>query len=154
MIPVRGFEGKTVAVFGLATIVLGLTRTYVVAFLALLLLSAADSVSVFVRVSIIPLVTPNEVRGRVFAVENVFIGASNELGGFESGVAAALLGVPGAVVLGGVATLAVVGLWAWWFPDLRDVDHFADLGGTPTDRGTTIEAATAIEAERQDGNPL
>ena len=156
--PLRRHVGRTlfvaVAVFGVATIALGLTRTYVVAFAALLLLSAADAVSVFVRVSIIPLVTPNEVRGRVFAVENVFIGASNELGAFESGVAAALIGVPGAVVLGGVATLAVVGLWSWWFPALRDVDHFADLGGTPTDRGTTIEAATAIEAERQDGNPL
>ena len=156
--PLRRHVGRklfaAVAVFGLTTIVLGVTRTYAVAVVAILLLSAADAVSVFVRVSLVPLVTPNEVRGRVFAVENVFIGASNELGGFESGVAAALLGVPVAVALGGVATLVVVGLWSWWFPALRDVDHFADLGGTPADRGATLEAATAIEAERQDGNPL
>ncbi|MFM7067965.1 MAG: MFS transporter, partial [Actinomycetes bacterium] len=116
-----------VAVFGVATIALGLTTSYAVAVAAILVLSAADAVSVFVRVSIVPLVTPNEVRGRVFAVENVFIGASNELGSFESGVAGALFGVSGAVVLGGIATLVVVGLWCWWFPALRDVDHFGDL---------------------------
>ncbi len=156
--PLRRRVGRTlfvaVAVFGAATVVLGVTRTYAVALLAILVLSAADSVSVFIRVSIIPLVTPNEVRGRVFAVENVFIGASNELGGFESGLAAALIGVPGAVVLGGVATVVVVGLWSWWFPALRDVDHFDDLGGTPDPVGTTMEAATAIEADRQERNPL
>lgn len=120
-----------VAVFGAATLVLGTTRVYAVAFAALFVLSAADAVSVFVRVSIVPLVTPNEVRGRVFAVENVFIGASNELGAFESGVAGQLLGLSGAVVLGGVATLAVVGIWCVLFPALRQVDRFEDLSADP-----------------------
>ena len=77
--------------------------------LALVVLAAADSISVFIRATLVPLATPDHMRGRVSAVENVFIGASNELGAFESGVAAALLGVGPAVVLGGVATMAVVG---------------------------------------------
>ena len=80
----------------------------------------------FIRATIVPLATPDHMRGRVSAVENVFIGASNELGAFESGVAAALLGVGPAVVLGGVATMAVVVLWTRWFPELRHVDTFED----------------------------
>ena len=116
--PVRRHVGRTllvaVAVFGVATIVLGLTRSYVVAFVALLVLAGADAVSVFIRATIVPLATPDRMRGRVMAVENVFIGASNELGAFESGVAGALLGVGPAVTLGGVLTLGVVGVW--WMP--------------------------------------
>ena len=108
------------------TIVLGTTRSYAVAFVALMVLSGADSISVFIRATLVPLATPPSKRGRVLAVENVFIGASNELGAFESGVAAALLGVGPAVVLGGVATLAVVALWTRWFPELRHVDTFDD----------------------------
>lgn len=116
-----------VALFGLATLVLAVTRTYAVAFLALLILSAADAISVFIRGTLVPLVTPAVQRGRVLATENVFIGASNELGAFESGVAGQLLGVSGAVALGGVATLAIVVLWWVFFPALRDVDRFADV---------------------------
>jgi hypothetical protein len=108
------------------TVVLGVTGSYVVAFTALVVLAAADSVSVFVRATLVPLATPDQMRGRVSAVENVFIGASNELGAFESGVAAALIGVGPAVVLGGVATMAVAGLWMRWFPELRHVDTFED----------------------------
>ena len=115
-----------VAVFGALTVVLGVTNSYVVAFVALVVLAAADSISVFIRATLVPLATPDHMRGRVSAVENVFIGASNELGAFESGVAAALLGVGPAVVLGGVATMAVVGLWTRWFPELRHVDTFDD----------------------------
>ncbi|MCU1484069.1 MAG: hypothetical protein JWN67_815 [Actinomycetia bacterium] len=114
----------SVGVFGLATLALGATRSYVVAFVAMLVLSGADSVSVFVRATLVPLVTPRSRRGRVLAVENVFIGASNELGAFESGVAGQLLGPAGAVVLGGAATLAIAAGWGALFPELRDVDGF------------------------------
>ena len=113
-----------VAMFGLGTIALGLTRSYAVAFIALVLLSGADSVSVFVRSTLVPLATPEDMRGRVMAVEYTFVGASNELGAFESGVAGALLGVAGAVVFGGVGTLAVVAVWWMLFPELRAIDRF------------------------------
>jgi MFS family permease len=116
-----------VAAFGLGTIVLGLTKSYPVAFAALLILSAADAVSVWVRATLVPLATPAAMRGRVLAMENVFIGASNELGAFESGVAAALVGLVGAVVLGGAATIGIVFVWWLLFPTLRDVDRFADV---------------------------
>jgi MFS family permease len=126
--PVHRRVGSTlliaVAGFGVGTIVLGLTRSYVVAFIALMVLSGADSVSVFIRSTLVPLVTPPNRRGRVLAVEAVFIGASNELGAFESGVAGQLLGPAGAVVLGGAATLLVAVLWWRLFPKLRDVDTF------------------------------
>ncbi len=116
-----------VGVFGVGTIVLGVTRSYVVAFAALLVLSGADAVSVFIRSTVVPLSTPEEMRGRVLAVEYVFIGGSNELGAFESGVAGALLGVAGAVVLGGVGTLAVVAVWWLAFPELRSMDRFSQV---------------------------
>lgn len=126
--PIRRHVGPVmfaaVAAFGLFTIVLGLTHSFAVAFAAMFLLSAADSVSVFVRSTLVPLVTPSAARGRVMAVEGVFIGASNELGAFESGVAGQLLGTGGAVVLGGVATLAVVGGWIAMFPVLWRFDRF------------------------------
>jgi MFS family permease len=126
--PVHRLVGRwllaAVAVFGVATIVLGVTRTYAVAFVAMLVLAGADAISVFIRATLVPLVTPIEKRGRVLAVESVFIGASNELGAFESGVAGQILGAPGAVVLGGAATLAVALGWSRAFPALRDVDEF------------------------------
>ena len=103
---------------------LGVTRTYAIAFVAMLVLAGADSISVFVRATLVPLVTPASKRGRVLAVESVFIGASNELGAFESGVAGQILGPAGAVVLGGAATLAVALTWAGAFPALRTVDRF------------------------------
>ena len=113
-----------VAVFGVATIALGVTTSYVVAFLAIAVLSGADSISVFIRATLVPLVTPKDQAGRVLAVENVFIGASNELGAFESGVAGQLIGPSGAIVLGGAATLAIAGGWWFLFPGLRNVDRF------------------------------
>ena len=130
--PVQRHVGRVllvmVAVFGAGTVVLGLTDKYIVAFVALLVLSAADMVSVFIRGSLVPLVTPDEKRGRVMAVENVFIGASNELGAFESGIVGQAIGVPATVVGGGVATLAIVGIWWVAFPSLRNVDRFDELG--------------------------
>ena len=129
--PVRRRVGHklfvVVATFGVMTVVLGLTHNYVVAFVAILIMSAADMVSVFIRSSIVPLVTPDEKRGRVLAVENVFIGASNELGAFESGVASQAVGTAGAVVGGGIATVGIAGLWWVLFPALRRVDRFSDL---------------------------
>lgn len=116
-----------VAVFGLGTLVLAFTRSFAVAFVAIAVLSSADAISVFIRGTLVPLVTPAAMRGRVLATENVFIGASNELGAFESGVAGQLLGVVGGIALGGVATLVVVVLWWWRFPGLRDVDRFEDV---------------------------
>ena len=116
-----------VGVFGLGTIALGLTRSYAVAFIALLVLSGADSVSVFVRSTLVPLATPENMRGRVMAVEYTFVGASNELGAFESGVAGALLGVAGAVVFGGVGTLAVVAVWWFLFPEIGRISTFAQV---------------------------
>ncbi len=117
-----------VFVFGLSTVMLGLTHSYVIAFAALVVLAGADMVSVYVRSTIVPLVTPDEKRGRVMAVENVFIGASNELGAFESGIVAQALGTPATVIGGGVATIVIVGVWWIAFPSLRDVDRLEDLG--------------------------
>lgn len=128
--PVRHHVGRvllmSVAVFGVFTVALGATRSYVVAFVALAALSGADAISVFIRSTLVPLATPATMRGRVLAVENVFIGASNELGAFESGVAAQLLGTSPAVVLGGVATVVIAGGWWILFPALRDTDEFPE----------------------------
>ena len=132
--PLRRYVGRwllvAVAVFGVGTIVLGLTRNYWIAFFAVMVLHGADMVSVFVRGSIVPLVTPDDKRGRVSAVENVFIGATNELGAFESGVAAQAVGVPATVVGGGVLTLGIVGVWWFKFKEMRNVDRFEDLKPT------------------------
>jgi MFS family permease len=113
-----------VALFGVGTIVLGITTNYVVAWIALAVLSGADAVSVFIRGTLVPLVTPADKRGRVLAVEMVFIGASNELGAFESGVVGQLLGPAAAIVIGGAATVAVAVIWASRFPALRATDRF------------------------------
>jgi MFS family permease len=126
--PVTRRVGSTmlvaVAVFGAGTIALGVTTSYVIAFVSLAVVSGADAVSVFIRGTLLPLVTPADKRGRVLAVETVFIGASNELGAFESGVAAQLFGTSVAVVFGGAATLAIALMWTRLFPALRAVDRF------------------------------
>jgi MFS family permease len=126
--PVTRRVGSTmliaVAIFGLGTIVLGVTTSYVIAFVSLAVLSGADAVSVFIRGTLVPLVTPPDKRGRVLAVETVFIGASNELGAFESGVAGQLLGPAAAIVLGGAVTLGIALSWSKLFPALRAVDRF------------------------------
>ncbi|WP_181707417.1 MFS transporter [Chthonobacter rhizosphaerae] len=112
-----------VAGFGLSTIVFGLSGTAWVSIAALALMGATDMVSVYVRETMIQLATPDDVRGRVNAVNMVFVGASNELGEFRAGVSAALIGVVPAVVFGGVGTVAVAALWARWFPELRRVQR-------------------------------
>lgn len=141
--PIRRHVGLVlfgvVALFGAATIVLGMTQSYAVAVVALLVLSAADAVSVFIRATTVPLATPESMRGRVLAVENVFIGGSNELGALESGLTAAWFGLVTAVVLGGIGTLVVVGISMVAFPALRRVDRFEDLRPTPSQRGSRAD---------------
>lgn len=111
-----------VAGFGAATVVFGLSRSVPLSLVALLLVGATDMVSVMVRLTLVQLNTPDEMRGRVSAVNMLFIGASNEFGQFESGITAQWLGTVPAVVWGGVGTLVVVALWAAFFPKLRKVD--------------------------------
>ncbi len=128
--PLRRHVGRVllsvIAVFGLMTIVIGVTDEYAVAFVALVIAAGADTISMFIRSTLVPLATPEEMRGRVLAMENVFIGASNELGAVESGLTAAAFGLVGAIVFGGVGTLVVVAVWWRFFPALRDVDTFAE----------------------------
>jgi MFS family permease len=129
-----------VAIFGVWTIVLGVTHSYALAFVALFGLSAADAVSVFIRSTLVPLATPPEMRGRVLAVENVFIGASNQLGGFESGVVGQFLGTTASIVLGGIGTLVVALAWGVLFAPLRRVDRFPappTASGAAEGRGPT-----------------
>ena len=116
-----------VGLFGVAAIVFGLSRDFWLSFAAMLVLGAADMVSVFIRATLVPLATPDELRGRVTAVESVFIGASNELGMFVAGAGGALLGPVAAVLVGGSMTLVITLSWAGLFPNLRRLDRFADL---------------------------
>ncbi|MBL8259034.1 MAG: MFS transporter [Candidatus Competibacteraceae bacterium] len=122
-----------VAVFGLATVVFGLSERFWLSLIALFALGASDMISVYVRHLLVQMETPDAIRGRVSAVNAVFIGASNELGEFESGVTAAWFGLVPAVVLGGVATLLVTATWMWRFPALRRMDRFP--GGAETGKG-------------------
>jgi MFS family permease len=113
-----------VATFGVATVVFGLSHSFPLSLVALVLLGAGDMVSVYVRSVLIQLETPDAIRGRVSAVGSMFVGASNELGEFESGVTARWFGLVPAVVLGGVVTLLVVGAYLKLFPELRIMDRF------------------------------
>jgi MFS family permease len=112
-----------VAIFGVATIVFGLSTSFTVSLLALAVSGAADSVSVVTRSTLMQLETPDELRGRVSAVNSIFIGASNQLGEFESGATAALWGPVGAVVVGGVGTVLVAASWVKLFPALAKRDR-------------------------------
>ncbi|WP_153131231.1 MFS transporter [Dechloromonas hortensis] len=113
----------SVAVFGLATVVFGLSEHFGLSLLALAITGAFDNISVVMRMTLVQLETPNEIRGRVSAVNSIFIGASNQLGEFESGATAALFGAVGSVVLGGVGTLAVAAGWFRLFPALARRDR-------------------------------
>lgn len=129
--PVRNRAGRTlltvVGLYGVTIVVFGLSQTMWLSLLALAVGGAVDLVSVVLRQTILPLVTPDELRGRVNAVEMVFISASNELGAFESGVAAALLGAVPAVVIGGVLTVVIALSWSRFFPALAHVDRLDEL---------------------------
>lgn len=115
-----------VAIFGIANLVFALSTIFWISFIALLIAGAADMISVNIRITLIQLATPDEMRGRVNAVNMLFIGSSNELGEFRAGSMAAWTGAVPAAVIGGIGTLAVVGTWMWAFKPLRQVDSFDD----------------------------
>jgi MFS family permease len=118
---------SAVAVLGIATIVFGLSTSFPLSLAALFILGASDMISVFIRSTLIQFATPDSMRGRVSAVNMLFIGASNELGEFESGITAAWFGVVPAVIVGGIGTLAVVAIWMKVFPPLRTVDRLREV---------------------------
>ncbi len=145
--PLRGRAGPTllwsVAGFGIFTILFGISTSLVLSLLSLICLGAADMISVIIRATLTQLRTPDEMRGRVMAVDMVFIGTSNELGQFESGLTAQWFGTVPAVLLGGVGTLVVIALWAWIFPELR-------RAGELTGMKSVAEDVAAEAAERVD----
>lgn len=112
-----------VVVFGVATLIFAFSTSFMASLMALIVLGASDMVSVNIRTSLVQLATPDSMRGRVSAVNMLFIGASSELGAFESGVAASLLGTVPAVAFGGVATLVIATVWMKFFPTLRKADY-------------------------------
>jgi MFS family permease len=120
-----------VALFGFCTIVFGVSRSFFLSLATLVILGAADMFSVVIRQTLVQISTPDAMRGRVSAVNLLFIGASNELGEFESGVTAAWFGTVPSVVIGGLGTLAVVAIWAWRFPVLRKMDRLDIYNTTP-----------------------
>jgi MFS family permease len=126
--------------FGVFTIVFGLSRNLALSLSMLVLIGASDMVSVIIRHTMIQLGTPDEMRGRVSAVNMVFIGASNEVGQFESGITAQWFGAMPAVVLGGLGTVAIVIAWAWLFPELRRVDNLIPqkITAVSTDKSTSV----------------
>ena len=115
-----------VAVFGVCTLVLGSTTTFIVALVALFLMGAGDMISVYVRHLLVQYETPDAIRGRVSAVNSVFVGASNQLGEFESGMLAGLLGPVPSVVIGAMGTLLGVVIWMRLFPDLTNRDRLRE----------------------------
>lgn len=145
--PLRGRLGPTllwsVAGFGICTIIFGVSRSLVLSMVALVCLGAADMVSVIIRATLVQLRTPDEMRGRVMAVDMAFIGTSNELGQFESGLTAQWFGAVPAVVLGGAGTLAVIALWAWGFPELRRAGELASM------KSASAEVAEEAETAQQ-----
>jgi MFS family permease len=120
-----------VFVFGLATLVFGYSRWYPLSLAALIILGAADMISVVIRQTMIPLVTPDDMRGRVGAISSLFIGTSNQLGGFESGVVANAFGPVVSVVSGAIGTILVVAAIAWRSPDLRRLGALTEMAIEP-----------------------
>jgi MFS family permease len=139
--PLRRKVGKVmlfcVGGFGLFTIVFGLSHSLALSMTSLLFVGACDMVSVVIRGTLVQIATPDAVRGRVNAVEMIFIGASNEFGEFESGITAQWLGTVPAVILGGIGTLLIVGLWAWLFPELRKTEKL-----TPSEPMEPVQTPT------------
>jgi MFS family permease len=133
--PLTGGIGRTmlvtVGIFGVSMVVFGLSRSFALSALALAVSGFTDMISVNIRATIVPMATPDELLGRVNAVDWMFISASNELGAFESGAAAALIGAVPAVVIGGCATIAIALVWTRFFPALARADRFEDLRPVP-----------------------
>jgi MFS family permease len=127
--PINRKAGKrmfvSVAIFGVATVIFGLSRNLWLSLAALAVGGAGDMISVIIRGSLLQLATPPEMRGRVSAVNSLFIGASNELGEFESGLTAQWWGAVRATLVGGVGALVVAGVWAGLFPGLRNADELS-----------------------------
>ena len=121
-----------VGIFGVTTIVFGLSSWFPLSLLSLAVLGASDAVSVVMRFSLVQIETPDEKRGRVSAINYLFVGSSNTLGEFESGLVAAWLGAVPSVVIGGLGSLLVAGIWMLLFPDLRRIDRY-----DPADREKT-----------------
>jgi len=138
--PLQRHAGKvmfaSVGVFGAATALFGLSTSLLLSLAMLALLGAADMLSVYIRQTLVQIVTPDHMRGRVGAVSSLFVGASNEFGEFESGLAARVLGPVVAAVSGGVGAMAVTGLWSIWFPSLRKADRLI----APTEMETLLPA--------------
>ena len=118
-----------ISIFGAFTIVFGLSRSVILSLVALFVIGASDMISVVIRSTLVQIATPPAMRGRVSAVNLLFIGASNEFGQFESGITAQWLGAVPAVVLGGVGTLVVLAGWLRLFPQLRNMDRLLPLNG-------------------------
>jgi len=112
--------------FGLATVIFGISRSFLLSVVSLIFVGATDMVSVVIRGTLVQVKTPDEMRGRVNAVDMIFIGASNQLGEFESGATAQWLGAIPAVIVGGIGAIAATVLWAWWFPELRRADKLVE----------------------------
>lgn len=151
--PIRRRAGPllfgAVAVYGAATLVFGLSGSYGLSMLALAVGGGADMVSVVVRQTLVQLETPEDMRGRVSSVNSVFIGASNQLGEFESGATAAWLGPVGSVVLGGVGTLLVAALWWRWFPELSRRDALVTAAAAvPLPAASTAPSTAALPPPR------
>jgi len=146
--PLKRKAGPTmlsgVAVFGLATVGFGLSRNLPLSLVFLGVMGAADMVSVFVRLTLVQISPPPEMRGRVNAVNMLFIGASNELGEFESGLTAQWFGAVRAAVLGGIGTLLVVALWLRLFPGLRRVDRLPEGPDSPTAGQAAAQAGAEL----------
>jgi MFS family permease len=112
-----------VAVFGAMIVLFGLSHSLWLSVIALAVMGAADMISVVIRQTLVQLETPDEMRGRVSAVNSIFISTSNQLGEFRAGLVASLIGAAPAIVIGGLGTLAITALWAWWFPALTRRDR-------------------------------
>jgi MFS family permease len=129
--PVQRHSGtymfSAVAIFGIATIVFGVSHSFPLSLVALFVIGASDMISVYIRSTLINFATPDPMRGRVGAVNMLFIGASNELGEFESGITAQWFGTVPAVIVGGVGTLLIVAIWMKLFPPLRKVDRLEEV---------------------------
>lgn len=140
--PLRGRSGPTllwsVAGFGVFTIIFGVSRSLVLSLIALFLLGASDMISVIIRATLVQLGTPDAMRGRVTAVDMIFIGASNEFGQFESGLTAQWFHTVPAVVLGGIGTLIVIAIWAWRFPELRNAGELLAAATSSDDRDLEV----------------
>lgn len=137
--PIRHRAGTVmfvgVALFGVATVIFGLSSTAWISIAALVMMGASDMVSVYVRETLLALWTPDEVRGRVNAVNSVFVGASNELGEFRAGTMAHAIGAVPAVIVGGIGTIAVAAVWSGMFPKLRRIDNLEAPTGEGAARG-------------------